>query len=624
MIHIEANLSEVLGDFARTMATDFPVQSIIDHLVDRIVKMLPIDAAGVTLISPGESPRYVAASDQSARQFELLQSELNEGPCLSAYHSGEPVLVPDLHIDNRFPTFAPKALAAGLVAVFTFPLRHGEQQLGAMDLYRTTAGSLPAEATAAAQTLADVVAAYLINAANREQLRVALSSSQQEALHDGLTGLPNRQLFLDRLDHAFARSRRSGLASAVFFIDVDRLKAVNDRHGHAVGDQLLVAVAHRLLTLVRPGDTLARLSGDEFVLVCEDLANQAQAVAIGNRLVAALTEPYALSDLQVQATASIGVTYAGPGPHNVSQILHQADIAMYAAKRSGGGRLQMFDPDLQHPASPTTTLEEDLAAALPRGELRNEYQAIFRTADSHLQGFEALLRWTHPERGEITPSMIIPLAERADLISTIGHWTLDQALTDRSRWREDSSADDLAIWINVSAQQLLSDRFLPRVKEMIDVWPGSPELLTLEIAEDAFLREGDRAVEALTALRDLGVRLALDDFGAGYSSMDTLRRLPIDILKIDRSFIADLGVNHISDAIVEAVVQLAHTLGMAVVAQGVETAAQRAAVAALGCDLGQGSHYARPMPAAQADLLVNPGKARRAARATELSPATTN
>ncbi len=603
-MQIEQKLSDVLGEFARTMATEFPIQSILDHLVDRIVDMLPIDAAGVTLISSGAHPHYMAASDDSAHRFEQLQTELNEGPCVSAYQSGTPVFVPDLHTEDRFPTFGPRALAVGLVAVFTFPLRHGQQQLGALDLYRTTAGTLPAEAVAAAQTLADVAAAYLINASTREELRVALTRTQQEALHDRLTGLPNRQLLMDRLDHAFARSRRSGLTSAVLFIDVDGLKGINDTYGHAVGDQLLVAVADRLLTLVRPGDTLARLSGDEFVLVCENLANQEQAVAIGNRLVSALGRPYALNSVTVQVSASIGLAYAGPRTHSAGQVLHQADTAMYKAKRDGGGRQQLYDPDDQQSTASFTDLEGELAAALPRGELRNEYQPIVRTADSRISGFEALLRWTHPERGEIAPAELIPLAERTDLISTIGHWTLTQALSDRGRWRHSHTAEELAIWVNVSAHQIMSDTFLPQIKEVIDVRGGLPELLTLEITENVFMRDGDRAVAALTALRNLGVRLALDDFGTGYSSMNYLKRFPVNIVKIDRSFIADLGVNRVSDAIVEAMVQLAHKLGLIVVAEGVETDAQRAAVTELGCDLSQGFYYARPMPAAQADTFV--------------------
>lgn len=239
----EKQLSSVLSEFARTLVTDFPIQAILDHLVQRIVDVLPITAAGVTLISPGTDPRYVAASDDSALRFEELQTELGEGPCVAAYHTGEAVVVPDLRDDPRFPNFAPRALEAGLVAVFTFPLRDGDAQLGALDLYRDTPGPLDAAAMAAAQTLADVAAAYLLNAQARVDLRDSSDRSLEMALHDALTGLPNRMLFIERLDHAVRRGRRSGKRAAVLFADLDRFKLVNDLYGHSVGDELLIGVA---------------------------------------------------------------------------------------------------------------------------------------------------------------------------------------------------------------------------------------------------------------------------------------------------------------------------------------------------------------------------------------------
>ena len=239
----ERELSAVLTDFARTMVTDFPIEAILDRLVDRIVDILAISAAGVTLIEPGASPRYVAASDESALRYEKLQTELGEGPCLLAYHSGEAVQVPDLRTETRFPKFAGCALAAGMMAVFTFPLHHGDRELGALDLYRDTPGELSEESLTVAQTLADVVASYLLNAQARDDLQDSSHRSQQASLHDALTGLPNRVLLLERLEHAFLRSRRTQRASAVYFIDLDLFKTINDTHGHAVGDELLVAVA---------------------------------------------------------------------------------------------------------------------------------------------------------------------------------------------------------------------------------------------------------------------------------------------------------------------------------------------------------------------------------------------
>ena len=288
-------LSDVLSEFARTMVTDFPIQAILDHLVVRIVDVLPVSSAGVTLISPHSSPHYVAASDEAALRFEELQSETGEGPCQAAYESGRPVAVPDLRAESRFPRFTPLALDAGLVAVFTFPLRQGPNRLGALDLYRQTPGPLDEDAMAAAQTLADVAAAYLSNAQARADLRESSDRYRESALHDALTGLPNRVLLGERLDHALLRARRSGNLVALLFVDLDRFKEVNDVYGHLAGDQLLTGVAERLSAMLRPGDTLARLSGDEFVVLCEDLGDASQIGPLAARLGAALAEPFELS-----------------------------------------------------------------------------------------------------------------------------------------------------------------------------------------------------------------------------------------------------------------------------------------------------------------------------------------
>ena len=276
----ERQLSDVLSEFARTMLTDFPIQAILDHLVLRIVEILPVTGAGVTLISAAAGPRYVAASDPSALRFEELQTELGEGPCLAAYTTGMAVSVADLREDKRFKHFAPRALEAGLAAAFTFPLRQGDNRLGALDLYRDSPGPLSSANMVTAQTLADVAAAYLLNAQARVDLEDASERSYESSVHDALTGLPNRTLLVERIDHAVLRSRRSGKVLALLFVDLDRFKEVNDRFGHQIGDALLIAVSDRINTELRPGDTLARLSGDEFVVLCEELGGEAQATVI--------------------------------------------------------------------------------------------------------------------------------------------------------------------------------------------------------------------------------------------------------------------------------------------------------------------------------------------------------
>ena len=341
----EDKLSSVLSEFARTLITDFPIQGILDHLVERIVEVLPVTSTGVTLISPGMAPRYIAASDESALRFERLQTDIGQGPCLVAYTSGEAVSIPDLGADDRFPRFAPAALAAGLAAVFTFPLRHGDGRLGALDLYRDTPGELDPHDMDAAQTMADVAAAYLLNAQARDEARATSERFHHDALHDPLTGLANRVLLQERLEHASERRKRSHTNAAILFADLDRFKHVNDTHGHPIGDELLVAVAHRLSNLVRSGDTLARFSGDEFVFLCEDLHSIDDAEILAKRIDAAFVEPFELADatITIPMSASVGIAFAGPGEAFTNELVVQADMAMYQAKRNGGSGHQLID-----------------------------------------------------------------------------------------------------------------------------------------------------------------------------------------------------------------------------------------------------------------------------------------
>ncbi len=601
----ERELSAVLIDFARTMVTDFPIEAILDGLVERIVDTLAISAAGVTLIEPGGSPRYVAASDEAALRFEKLQTELGEGPCLLAYTSGTAVQVPDLREDTRFPVFAPRALAAGLMAVFTFPLRHGDRQLGALDLYRETAGELSSHSLTIAQTLADVVSSYLSNAQAREDLQDSSDRSRQASLHDPLTGLPNRVLMLERLEHAFLRSRRTQRATAVYFIDLDKFKAVNDTHGHSVGDELLIAVSKRLGGLLRPPDTVARLAGDEFVVICEDLQSTGHAGVVGDRMAAALHRPFTLSEGDVAVSASIGIAYSSNGEHDAEQLLHNADRAMYQAKHRGGARYQLFDPSEQHSVDRHVSLARDLHHAVTRRELHLHYQPIVATGDGKVTGFEALLRWQHRNGNMIPPSTLIPLAEQSHLITDIGRWVLHRAWTDCNTWQHSGvGADALTMAVNVSAHQLMAPGFTGDVAAAVQAADSDPELLTLEITESALVQDSERAVMILHDLKDLGVRLALDDFGTGYSSLTHLQRFPIDTIKIDKSFIAELGSNNTTRTIVESVVDLAHKLGLKVVAEGVETVDQHNQASELGCDYCQGYYFAKPMPVTNVQHLL--------------------
>ena len=339
----EEKLSAVLSEFARTMVTDFAVQAILDRLVERIVDVLPVTSAGVTLIEPGRAPRFVAASSKSALRFETVQTASGQGPCVLAYRSGEAVTVPRLRSDGRFPQFSAAGVEGGLAAVFAFPLNHGSGRLGALDLYRDTEGDLDDEDMVAAQTLADVTASYLINAQAREDEKTTATHFEDLALHDVLTGLPNRRLLDQRLDHAAQRARREHTNAAVLFADLDGFKAVNDTHGHRTGDELLVAVAERLTGVTRPGDTLARVSGDEFVFLCEDLTSVEDARSLAERISSALGRPFKLAAADITVTASVGIAYAGLAEQISADLVSTADAAMYKAKRRGGGTHEILD-----------------------------------------------------------------------------------------------------------------------------------------------------------------------------------------------------------------------------------------------------------------------------------------
>jgi len=564
---MEQRLSNVLADFARTLTTDFPIQAILDHLVVTIVEVLPVDAAGVTLISPGSSPHFIAASDASALCFEELQTELWEGPCLAAYETGEAVAIPDLTHDAAFPRFASRATEAGLVAVFAFPLRQENGRLGALDLYCATPGPLNPEAMAAAQTLADVTTAYLMNAQARADLTQSSEVALENSLHDSLTGLPNRTLLL------------------------------NDSYGHQIGDELLIAVADRISRLLRPGDTVARPAGDEFIILCDDLDMPSQAELLANRVGTALSRPFQLSDIEVQLSASVGIAFAGQGSDVPEQIIQDADTAMYQAKRKGGARYGTIDLGEQHLASRRTGLTRDLRHAGVRGELWLGYQPIVAIDSGQIIGVEALLPWDHPTQGAIAPEVTVPLAERSGLIVGLGRWVMEQAFLDRQHWLRHGGRPGLAMSVNISVHQLIAPGFVDLVSGVIADTGTDPAMVTLEVTESVLIRDSGQALLVLKSLKNIGAELALDDFGTGNSSLGYLKEFPVDGTKIDRSFIVGLKREATSRLIVDAVVGLAHGLDMTVVAEGVESIDQLDDVTAMGVDCFQGYYFARPMPA---------------------------
>jgi diguanylate cyclase (GGDEF)-like protein len=456
----------------------------------------------------------------------------------------------------------------------------------------------------AAQTLADVAAAYLLNAQSRADLQESADYSREASLHDSLTGLPNRSLMLERLEHASQRGRRSHKTMALFFVDVDHFKEVNDIHGHQVGDELLIAIAERMTDTMRPGDTVARISGDEFVILCEDLDAPSHAETILARLDALFDAPFPLSQIQLVVTASIGSAVTTPGAKAPEQLIHHADLAMYQMKRRALGARNRFDAsDRLNGAPDPDSLAGALPGAVERGEFRLDYQPIVDTSTGRLTAVEALLRWIHPTRGLVPPSRVIPLAEQSGHIIEIGRWVLGQAWSDLRTW-EGARDKRVAVSVNISAHQFMAAGFADMVAAVLLSGETDPRLLTLEVTESVFIRDAERAIVVLKTLKSLGVTLALDDFGTGYSSLSQILSYPVDTVKVDRTFVANLAPDTTSETLVTAVVDLAHKLGMTVVSEGVETVDQYNQLSRLGTDACQGFYFARPMPADHINTLL--------------------
>lgn len=435
------------------------------------------------------------------------------------------------------------------------------------------------------------------------ELKEVQHALAREATHDALTGLPNRTLLFDRLNQAVMRTQRSGADLAVLYLDLDRVKIVNDSLGHEAGDRLLVEAARRLETCGRSLDTVGRLGGDEFVIVAQDLDGPRGGVRLAMRIVHAFNEPFDLEGTEAFVTASVGVAFRVQQEDTAATLLRDADVAMYRAKEAGGGRYELFDAEMRAWATDRFETETALRHAIEREEMHVHYQPQVRPETGEVVGFEALARWNRATTGPVSPSIFVPLAEETGLISVIGAYVLEHACREARQWTE-HAGQPLRLAVNVSGRQLTQPGLLEVVERVLDVTGFDTKALTLEITESVLVEDPAVARTRLEALRDLGVRTAIDDFGKGYSSLAYLQRFPIDIVKIDQVFIADLGREGPDTTIVASVIELAHALGFEVVAEGVEDDVQLGALIELGCDLVQG-HVVAPAlpPAAAAEFL---------------------
>ncbi len=426
----------------------------------------------------------------------------------------------------------------------------------------------------------------------------------RQALHDGLTGLPNRVLLLDRLTQALGRLSRTEASVALLVLDLDGFKAVNDRHGHEAGDRLLVEVAKRVSGVLRTGDTAARFGGDEFVVLCEDVASDHEVVAVAQRIAEALAEPFPIAGDELYVRASIGISIArGPGMRPES-LLRDADSAMYRCKQRGAD-YEVFDDVMRARATKRLGLEEELRQALDEGEFTLHYQPVFELTSGSIESCEALLRWAHPRLGLVMPGEFLGVAEDAGLTLGIGAWALGSAARQAALWALDRpGGQPVCVSVNLSVRQAQNEDTVEAVARAVERSGAPPETLCVEFTEAAVLSDAARVVRVLRGLKQIGVQLAIDDFGTGQSSLRLLEQLPVDVVKIDRSFTSGMTGSREEAAIVAAVIGLAHAFGLKTIAEGVETLAQVDRLRALGCDAAQGHYFAPAQPPAELTGLI--------------------
>ena len=426
----------------------------------------------------------------------------------------------------------------------------------------------------------------------------------QLAFHDPLTELPNRALFMERLEHAAARSLRGGLF-AVLFVDLDRFKLLNDSFGHIIGDQVLIAVARRLRGCLRPADTIARLGGDEFVVLLEDLSGPPDATRLVERILQQLGHPFQVAGQELFMAASIGVALSSRPYEQPEDMLRDADTAMCHAKVAGRGRYEVFDKEMHARAVALLRLDSDLRRATECQEFRIQYQPVVDLKTGRLTGFEALARWQHPQRGLVPPAEFIPMAEETGLINQLGQWVLSQACLQTKIWQQQFPAPSpLTISVNLSGKQLMKPELVKRIDQILEETGLDGNSLGLEITESVIMENAESAIALLMQLRARSVKLHIDDFGTGYSSLNCLHRLPVDTLKVDRSFVSGTGPSGENWEIVRTIVALAHNLGLDVIAEGVETANQLAQLTRLDCEYGQGHFFSPPVDADAATMLI--------------------
>jgi diguanylate cyclase (GGDEF)-like protein/PAS domain S-box-containing protein len=571
---------------------------LMQEALTAAVQLLDVDIAAVIEFIPGREVFEFRATHGLKKGLDPVPAGKRSQAGFTVL-TGAPVVVENWDTETRFQC-SPALLAKGARSGLTVMIEGRRGPFGVLGLHSTELRSFSVGDVDFAQSLANVLGDTFERQLTDDDIRY-------RALHDPLTGLPNRLLFLDRLEHSIERLRRRRSLSAILVLDLDRFKLVNDSLGHKVGDELLAAAAPRIKQAVRSSDTVARFGGDEFGILLEEIGGEHDAIEMAQRIASVFTRPFVLDGNEHFVTTSIGIALA-EGGELAEDLIRDADAAMNRAKERGRARYELFDEGLRGRAISRLRVENDLRRALERDELTLDYQPLVSLADLSIVSAEALVRWQHPERGLIPPADFIPVAEENGLIEPIGRWVLEHACRQGARWyRDRPDAPPISISVNLSAVQVANRGLADTVGAALRGTGLDPACLTLEITESVMLAEAEGLGEVLESLKALGVRLVLDDFGTGYSSLSYLTRLPLDALKVDRSFVDGLGREPRDTAITEAIVAMSHALSLQVVGEGAETQLQVDELGRLGCDLVQGFHFSRPVPAAKLTQMLERG-----------------
>ena len=590
-------LLEGLSEIQRAIAVREPLHQVLQTITELAQEILGDDQSALLLRDPADPEVLVAAASCGVPEEiydRSLRRRVGDGV------GGRAVVEDRLVVVERYgqsseamPLFAD----AGLTSAMAAPVHVEGEVVGSLMVSSYRHGW---QYSVADQTMMITLA---------QQASLALTDARivgkmvHQALHDPLTGMPNRTLFGDRLGHALQRAERGTSSVTVLFVDLDRFKPVNDSLGHAAGDEVLKIVGDRISSCLRESDTAARLGGDEFAVLLEEVSSPLEANNLAQRIIDSIGEPIAIGGREVFVGASIGIAAGKRG----DDLLHKSDLAMYQAKADGKGRFAVYDPVMQGEAIERLEIEAELRGAIDRGELELYYQPIVELASGALRGVEALVRWNHPERGLVTPAAFIPVAEETGLIIDLGRWVLEAACRQLGSWYESGASHELSLNVNLSGRQLEDPGLHQAVADAVAMSGIERGTLVLEITETVLMHDTKATIARLKALRSLGVRLAVDDFGIGYSSLRYLNRFPVDVLKMASPFVERLGTDSERRSLAQTIVSLGSDLGLPVIAEGIERPEQAAALVALNCEMGQGYHFGRPVPVAQIEALILDG-----------------